>query len=154
MSRLKRIIALWRSRRAAAAVEFAIIAPVAILAMLSVYDLGMALQQQIRLTDAVRAGGLYAASWPDPLEPIGNRVTASLAPWTDVDVPVPVMSCYCWDPTAQTSVSVPCPSTGTDTCTGGLIFQRFITVTASRPLSPVLLTNMTTTTAQYVARIK
>ncbi len=148
------LAALRACRRGAAALEFAIIAPITAIALLCIYDLGNALQQQIRLTDAVRAGGIFAASWPDPLSAVATQVTAALSPWANVTVPTPTMACYCWDYSAQTSTSVTCPTSGTDSCTGSLIFQRYVTVTASRPMSPIFLTSLTTTTAQYVARIK
>jgi Flp pilus assembly protein TadG len=48
-----------------AAVEFALVAPILLAILLSIYDLGNAIQQRSALQQAVRAGGRYAMTYPD-----------------------------------------------------------------------------------------
>jgi len=43
---------------------------------------------------------------------------------------------------------------GPATATGGLIFQRFFTITATRSYTPIFLPGPITTTANYVVPIK
>jgi Flp pilus assembly protein TadG len=52
-------------RRGLAAVEFAVAAPIIMLVFGAVYDLGRAIDQTIRLANAVRAGAQYALAYPD-----------------------------------------------------------------------------------------
>jgi Flp pilus assembly protein TadG len=52
-------------RRGMAALEFALAAPLVVLVFGAVYDLGRAIDQTIRLANAVRAGAQYAIAYPD-----------------------------------------------------------------------------------------
>jgi Flp pilus assembly protein TadG len=52
-------------RRGVAALEFALIAPVLILLLLGVYDIGNAVDEQMVMQQALRAAGQYAMSFPE-----------------------------------------------------------------------------------------
>jgi Flp pilus assembly protein TadG len=58
------IRALRRNASGIAAAEFALIAPVMVTLLLSTYDVGNAVQQQLQLQQALRAAGQYAMSFP------------------------------------------------------------------------------------------
>jgi Flp pilus assembly protein TadG len=65
MPRITSVIrALRRDGRGIAAAEFALIAPVMATLLLSTYDIGNAVQEQLQLEQALRAGGQYAMSFP------------------------------------------------------------------------------------------
>ena len=139
------------SRRAVSAIEFGVVLPVIAAIILGTYDLGNLVQSQLKLSDALHAGGLYAMSYPTAFGGMQTAVTAALpATWTDVTVPLPTARCACWtagaEATADCSANPICPS--------GSINERFVTLTASRPITPLLLVNFTSVNALYVARVQ
>lgn len=58
----------WSDRRGVAAVEFALIVPVVLLALTGLVDLGRALSQEHTLEKGLHAGGSYAARAALPLD--------------------------------------------------------------------------------------
>lgn len=56
---------LWRCRRGSLAVEFAITAPILLLCLLGIAELGMAVTERMRLASAVRAGVQAASLHPE-----------------------------------------------------------------------------------------
>lgn len=131
-------------RRGAAALEFAFVGPALVAILLSVADLGVAVQQSIRLEGAARAGAEYAASFPTDAAGIRAAVLDALPGWTNVSVPTPTMWCEC--PGAGGAVGC-----GT-TCQAGL--KRYISISASRPLARLLLPAPSTVTGDVVLRIR
>lgn len=130
-------------RRGIAAVEFGLIAPVLVLVLLSVADLGNALQQSQRLTAAARAGALYAASFPTDAAGVQATVQGMLPGWQDVTVPSPAISCEC-----PGSGAVDCAAA----CAAGL--QRFISVSASRPFAALLWRGLSRLEAHVALRLQ
>ncbi|MGD0103354.1 MAG: TadE/TadG family type IV pilus assembly protein [Rhodopila sp.] len=114
-----------------AAAEFALIAPVLIAMMLSVYDIGNAVWQRLLLQQALRAGGQYAMSFPTQTSGITQVITASLSGLTQVTVVAPAMS--------------PPPGDGP---------PYYVTLSASRPYAPFLLPLNTENVASYVVRVQ
>ena len=140
-----------RHRRATTAVEFALIAPILALCLTSVYDLGNALQQNIRMREAVRAGGLYAQFYAEDTTGIQNAVTGAVSNWTNVTVNSVTRSCECWNSSTVTFTStIACADTSA--CTSGNAKQGFVTVQASRPFSAMFLPGITTTSVSHVTR--
>ena len=121
LSQLRRLL---RDRRGGPAMEFAVIAPILLACMIAVFDLGSALQQRIRLAEAVRAGGLYAVSYPTTggsnalnTTAIANAVTNAVPDWTDLTVATPTETCICWNQSTSVSTNQSC--TPSLTCASG-----------------------------------
>jgi Flp pilus assembly protein TadG len=72
-------------RRGVAALEFALIAPVLILLLLGVYDIGNAVDEQMVLQQALRAAGQYAISFPNSSDGILAAIQQGYpSSWTGV----------------------------------------------------------------------
>ena len=128
-------------RRAIAATELALVAPVLITLMLCVHDLADGFQVSIRLERAARAGAQVAMSGTTDLTAVQSAVISAWPALSASDVPLPVLSCEC----GTTSVSC------TATCASGLI--RTVTVRATRQLSPLLLRSYAQGVGHAVARL-
>jgi Flp pilus assembly pilin Flp len=160
-------------RQGVAAAEFALIAGVLLTLLIGAYDIGGAIQQNIRLAAAVRAGGQYAVSFPNrlmsadgcsptsgdsPAAPTSAACAirqALPASWTDVTISI---SCSCRErgDDDMTRVSS-CGSTGN--CPGGS-GERFVTLQASRAFSSILpsavfnVAPLTSNSVQYEVRVQ
>lgn len=141
-------------RRGVSAIEFAIIAPIMVTLMLGAYDLGNAAQQQIRLQEAVRAGGAYAISWPTDLIGIQNAVTRALPNGPTLTNPAAV-SCSCLNPATGTVTGLPaCTALNFDTCTGSNS-GTVVSITATSVYRPSLpLFAGVANSANYVTRFQ
>lgn len=138
---------LARDRRGVSALEFGLIAGVLATILLSVWDIGNAMQQEIRLEQALRAAAQYAQSFPTDTAGITAAVTNAVpAGWSDVSVAAPSSACYC---ASSGSAAVASPGC---TCPSGETLERFLTLGASRPYSAALLTSITTLSGTYVLR--
>jgi Flp pilus assembly protein TadG len=142
-----------RDRKGVSTLEFGLVAPVLILVLLGVFDLGNALQQSIRLESAARAGAQYAFAYPGDEAGIAAAVRANLTGWSNVVVQRPVRVCKCADGTG-----VDC-STGT--CDGGATLPiTYISVTVTRPfvgISPLtasIFSSLTTLTGNVEIRLQ
>ena len=151
---MRNLLACLRSRAGVAAVEFAIIAPVLITLVGAAVDLGTGVERAIRLENAARAGAQYATRTPSDTAGARAAALATLSDWSNVTVTAGPMACTC--PTSGASGG-PVVGCGT-TCPTGM--ARYITVTASRPFTPIFPTsalipfnNLGTSTASVVARI-
>jgi hypothetical protein len=129
-------------RRGIAAVEFAVVAPVLLLAILAARDVTNQVQTSIRLERAARAGAFHAAADPSDLAAIRARVIAAWPELTEADVPLPVLACEC--AASPVACDLPCPSGAT----------RLLTVTARRTLVPHVLTSLTLGTGHAVLRLR
>jgi Flp pilus assembly protein TadG len=143
---------LANDRSGGPALEFAIIAPILVVCLIFTFDLGNALQTRIRLGEAVRAGGLYATSYNDDMTLVATAVTNAVPDWTDVTVATPVLACYCWASSTGVFTTVTC-STVTS-CASGSEMRRYVSISVSRPFSPILLTNISTIAFDHVARVQ
>lgn len=100
-----------RDRRGIAATEFALVAPVLLLMLLSAYDIASAMWRTTRLEMAARAGAQYAFARPQDSAGIASAALAQLAGWTGVTVASTAMACRC-----DNGAAVDC---GTGTCQSG-----------------------------------
>jgi Flp pilus assembly protein TadG len=125
-------------RQGVAAAEFALIAPVIVALLLSVYDLGNAIQQQLQLQQALRAGGLYALAFPTQtggtgndgiLEAVQQALPANLLP-----------------PNATLTATLTSGGTNPQT--------YYMNLTATVPYAPFILLTLTQLSARYVIRIQ
>jgi Flp pilus assembly protein TadG len=128
------------------ALELALIAPILVVAVVAVVELGNAAQQQIQLQQALAAGGRYALSYPGNNTGITNAVTNALpSNWSNITVGAPTTSCTCWSSSSTSN----CIVTGSP-CTTSQTVERFITLTASSIYTGTFIN--TTISSSYVAR--
>jgi len=144
------LIRLSRHRRGIAAVEFALIAPILVVCLLAVYDLGRALQQQIRLNQAVEAGGLYAITWFDRTSEIVSVVSAAAGNMGNVSIYGPVAYCQCWNSVTSATNAQGCTFSTASVCGGTSVFRRFVSIGAARSVTPIFFTTLTTTSVKNV----
>lgn len=149
----------WPGRRATAAVEFGLIAPLLIILLSAAMDLGNAFQQSVRLAAAVRSGALTAATSGTTSSAISAAVTGALAGWTNVTVTVDAQTCQCLDAaTGQGTGATSAAICGT-TCAGGM--AKYYGIHATRPFTPVFpgsrwvtFNRITQVRADVVARVQ
>lgn len=141
---------LRKNQKGIAAIEFSFIAMLMAVTFLSVYDLGSAIRQHIVVNQAVRAAGMYAFSYPNTASDIRAMVTSAASPYTVTQTTGSgSMFCNC----RQTGGTVTVLSSCSNTCSGGDIKQRFVSIDASISFSPMLWSTLTTTKATHVVRI-
>lgn len=114
---------LLRSTRGAVAVEFALIAPVLMLIILHLLDLGLAFNERMQVESAARAGIQYALHNRSDLNAISTtaRNATRLDP-NDLTVSV-VEFCECPGGAAQVCGM---------SCAGGAVAARYMTVTVEK----------------------
>jgi len=138
-----------RRQEGTSAIEFGIIAAVMAVCLTSVVDLANLMQQNIRLREVVRAGGLFAQTYPDDPSGISAAVTAAASGWNNISVSTPTNYCQCWNTATNAYTSIACDNT----CGSGTTKVGFVSITASRPYTPMFLTGLTNTlTATHVVR--
>jgi len=146
---------LARDRRGGPAMEFALIGPVLAVCLVFGYDLGNALQQHIRMREAVRAGGLYAVSFPTDFTGAMSAISAAVPDWNasneGFSVKAVSWNCYCWTSVSNTSSVINCAGS-CSTSTQEL--QRFVSFSATKSFSALFLTNITLISVNHVARVQ
>ncbi|NQV83725.1 MAG: pilus assembly protein [Rhodospirillales bacterium] len=111
------------SRRGAAAVEFALLAPIVLAVLAGVANYGMAMIEKMELESAARAGAQMAANDRTATTTIQNAViNANDLSLTAADITL-TESCWC----ADVSATATCGST----CADGDSAQYFMTVSVS-----------------------
>ena len=102
-------------RRGASAIEFAIVAPVIIVALLGLADIGLYFHRSILLEEAARSAGAYAQAFPTDTAGIRTIVNANAANLAAGDVtvtclcgsdPVTCSSFICTDTEAERRVEI------------------------------------------------
>jgi Flp pilus assembly protein TadG len=141
-----------RDRRGVAAVEFGVVAGVLAVLFLGVYDLGSAVYESLVLRQAIRAGALYALYYHNT-PGIQSTIEASMpSGWTDASVYAsgwaPTTTCTCTSSGGTITASPSC------SCANGSTMQQLMTLTVTRPFSPLLLTTITQVSAQDVIRFQ
>ena len=129
-------------RRGVAATELAILTPMMLALLFGVVDVSNSVQTSIRLEHAVQSGARYALANASDMSAVRSAVIAAWPQLTTTNVPLPVLSCEC----AGTVVAC------TASCAGGLV--RIVTITATRPLSPLLISTLSRSTGNAVARLQ
>ncbi len=126
MGRLRHALA---GRYGIAAAEFALVAPVVILIVLSIYDVGRAVWRTTQLETAARIGAQYAFANPTDNAGITSRVQASLSGWTGLTISPTSMACQCDNGVAANCSTGTCPFGAATVSPIG-----YITVTVTQPL--------------------
>lgn len=162
------ITRLIRDRRGVSSVELGLSVAFILAPLASVFDLGIAYSEQIKLQQAVQAGAQYASMnvWDGSTSPtaITNTVTNALPPFLQsaVSITTPAQTCAC--PTGTTSPYIQSTDSlstcGTTTCTDGEASSYYVTVagqvsyTPIAPYSFVFMNNPQTLAATSVVRVQ
>ena len=122
---------LWRDQQGVSAVEFALVAPMLILAMLVATDLGLSLSRKASVANAARAGAEFATiyGWNS------SGITAAATSATNLTVtatPTTYCGCATSNAIAQQACGTTCPGGGT---TG--TYVSVATQATHTPISPV-----------------
>lgn len=134
----RRTVSLWTDcSRAAIAIEFALVVPMAVVLLLGATEASRAISQTLALQSAARAGlnfGLIKPPIQGNLDPVVAAVRANLpADWNTSDVSAASVSA---------SVQCECEFTGAvacgGTCAAGERTQTFLKISVSKPYVPLL----------------
>ena len=161
-ARLRRLL---RCGRGNAAVEFGLSAPVLLVVLVPLADLGIAFSTQHQLEEAVQAGAQYAASHPwnrnSPAD-IGSAVTGATSLSGISLSPAPHQICGC--PSGAGGNGVVNGSSGIatancgGTCSTGETAGYYVIVSAQLPYTPIvpysLFGSSTTLAAEAMIRIR
>jgi Flp pilus assembly protein TadG len=122
----------WRARNGVAAIEFALAAPVFLVLLTGLVELGFGLYQAMEVQDAAEAGALYAAKhgW-DPAG-ISDAVVSATGVAGVTASPAPSTFCGC--PDAAGIATTLC----TATCVGGAPPGQYVQVNAAVPHQTIL----------------
>ena len=142
------VAAAARDRDGIAAVEFAVIAPVMVVLLAGAANVGLAVNHNIQLANAARAGAQFATANSSDLTGAGTAASAVLP---GSSVATPVMTCTC-PMTGQASggAAILC----TDPCTTGMARYVTVTVTMAPPQIPGLAFLTATGLRTVVARVQ
>jgi Flp pilus assembly protein TadG len=136
------VLAFAADRRGTSAIEFAVMAPVLIVGLLIVTDVGLAVNDRMRLDQATRAGAEFAMNSVDDGDTIEDMVKASAtgAYGTDLndvdseDIPDVEAEMYCECPDAPGVVAA-CSAL----CTGDVVPSAYWRIEASKNYNGVFI---------------
>ncbi|WP_323810832.1 TadE/TadG family type IV pilus assembly protein [Sphingobium baderi] len=125
-----------------AALEFALLFPLLLAIILSIYDIGRAVHFNIRLAEAARLGAEYGLRAPSDDAGVANTVMNTLPGWTGVTV----------DPVERSCV---CPGSGPALCSSScpVPMTRYLKVRVSKPLERLLI-GPSTATGETTVRLR
>lgn len=133
-----------------AALEFAVIGPILVLALVGTVDLGLGLYQNMQVQNAAQAGAVYAASHTFSVTNISNVVSSATNSSSITASPSPAKFCGCGSNAGV--VANACNSS----CPAGAIAGTYISVNAQASYSPLLpypfLPSTLTLSAQSIVR--
>ena len=135
---------LARDRRGVAALEFAVVLPVLAATLMSVIDLGRAVEQTLRLEAAARVGAQYAMFMPTDQAGIVAAARGALGGWANAVVLPAAMTCAC-------------PGTGAMACTSttcAVALERYVSITVTRAFNSLLIANLTTLQGNMTLRVR
>jgi Flp pilus assembly protein TadG len=140
-----------RSQQGAAALEFAILAPVMVILIVSSIELGFAIRDQLRVQAASAAGAFYAMNKGFDSAGISAAVLSGAAGTGLAATPAPVLFCGC--PQTTGIAAATCGAT----CADGIAARQYAQVSASIPRTTVLGSSLglpATMTAQSIGRLQ
>jgi Flp pilus assembly protein TadG len=146
------VLAALRRNSGNAAIEFVLIAPLLISALVAVTDLGIALYERMEIRNAAQAGAQYAIAKGWDSGAIENAVAGASTLSGISATPAPTQSCGCVSGTAI--VAAACGSL----CPGGVAAGTYVTVNAQAQYATLFsypgLANPLTLSAQSMVRIQ
>ena len=126
------------------------VASILAVSLMSVYDIANAVQQNIRVREVVRAGGIYAQTYPYDTTGITAAINNAASGWTNLTINEITPYCQCWNspPTAfQNSVSCD------NDCGSDQTQLGFVRIRVSRPFTAMFLPGLSgNTTATHAVR--
>lgn len=121
-----------RADRGSAAIEFAIIAPVLLILLVGIVELGLGIRQAMQVQDAAEAGALYAGKYGWDAAGIAAAVVNATDASGVTASPAPVQFCGC--PGTGGITTVDCGSQ----CPDGSSAEQYVRVSASMPHTELL----------------
>ena len=120
------------ARAGVAAVEFALIGPLLILAAVCTIDLGMGLHRKMQVQTAAQTGAEYAATHGFDADAIAAAATGATSLTSIAASPAPARFCGC--PTSTGINAATCEST----CADGQMVGTYVRVSTQSTYTPIL----------------
>lgn len=131
---MRHIVRSWpRDGRGVAAVEFAFVAPILIMLLAGIVDLGFAFERSLRLATAAQAAAQHLLGRPADLE--GATAVAAAEAGQGASVSILALPCQCPAANGSPGPTVDCATT----CPTGV--ARYLRVTVTRPFEAVFPTS-------------
>ncbi|MFZ2466850.1 TadE/TadG family type IV pilus assembly protein [Parvibaculum sedimenti] len=141
-----------RNDAGTAAIEFGLLAPVLLILLAGLVEVGFSIRESMMVHEAVEAGASYATQYGWDSTGISNAITGATAETGITATPSPQTFCGC--PTATGVTTTLC----TATCTGGGSPGQYVRVDATIPHTTILsylgLPIPATLTAHAIVRIQ
>ena len=132
--RIRERTARWKVGDAGvAAIEFAIIAPLLMLLLVGIVELGFGIHQAMQVQDAAEAGALYAGKYGWDQAGIAAAVVNATGADNVTATPAPVQFCGC--PSVSGIAEISCSAT----CPSGTGAERYVRISASMPHTQILV---------------
>jgi Flp pilus assembly protein TadG len=149
---LRQLVSGENSTRGASAIEFAIIAPVLIVAAVCTIDVGMGFYRNLQVQSAAHIGGQYAALHGYDATNISTAITNATSYSGISASPAPAQFCGC-----ATTTGITVAGCGTQ-CPGGVVAGSYVTASAQSTYTTILpypiMPNSFALSAQSTVRIQ
>lgn len=130
--------------RGAAAVEFALIIPVLSIVLLGVIDYGMVALEKMEMMSATRAGAQLAIADYSDTDAIKDIVVASTNLSISTSDVTTTQFCECAGVTTDCS----------DTCSGSVVKEYYMTVSATEQFTPLFISSDITVSGSTTVRVQ
>lgn len=121
-----------KNNEGTAAIEFGLLAPVLLILLVGLVEVGFSVRESMMVNEAVEAGASYATQYGWDSAGISSAVTSATAATGVTATPAPQTYCGC--PTATGVTTTLC----TSTCTGGGSPGQYVRVDATIPHATIL----------------
>jgi len=118
--------------RGSAAIEFGLIAPVLLVMLMGLVEIGFAVNQAMQVQDAAEAGAVYAGRYGWNQAAIVDAVVHATGAMNVTADPAPTLFCGC--PSLAGVAAVDCDAQ----CPDGSAPDHFVRISASIPHTPIL----------------
>lgn len=127
------MVRLRLGKAGSAAIEFGIIAPLLLLLLVGVVELGFGVHQAMQVQDAAEAGALYAGKYGYDQAGIAAAVVNATGAENVTAEPAPALFCGC--PSVTGIAEVDCSAS----CPDGNGAERYVRVSAAMPHTTILV---------------
>jgi uncharacterized membrane protein len=144
------------ARNGTAAIEFALLAPLLLILLTGIVEIGMAVFQDIQVQAAAEAGALYAAKYgSNDLTAIALAVTNATGTSGITAAPAPQVFCGCPTASGITSQGADCSTVCPDAKPPGKYVTISATITRTELLTPYISLGLPATfTGSSVVRVQ